>query len=127
MKRLSLSTPIRLLLLLIITAFMVTMALAQGDEAPSAMFPIILFVPYALGVLVHWAKKWKEDSVQNSFGSWFFTNIGLTIGTTIAGVASIWAIYSQVGNGGLYPVTLGSWLAVFYIGLGADSFNSSKK
>lgn len=126
--------PILLLVMMVVISIDVALigniVFAQDDTLPGGdptipaepVFPYILLIPYFIGTFVHWIKKYMENP-NMTFINWFLKNIIWSISTIVAGIGSIWAMWLVSGHSGLYPVTIGSWIAVWWIGVGADSFN----
>lgn len=101
-------------------------AMFQTDPVPgdTSEFPYILLLPYLIGIIVHWYKNYQLGGVQVNFFSYMFTDLAGTIISLVVGIGSLVGMYAVSGHGGLFPVTIASWLTAFYVGIGADTINS---
>jgi len=113
-------------LLLMLLVPIVTFGMFQdpGTVIPPASLPFILFVPYLLGIVLHWAKKYMADGLNLNLASYLVGNLIGTIISIVVGLSSLATMYASEGHGGLYPLTLASWIAAFWVGVGADTINS---
>jgi hypothetical protein len=93
-------------------------------EIAPASVPYILFAPYVFGILAHWFKKYQLDGLQLGFVPYISQNVTGTLASLVAGLSSLGVMYATEGHGGLFPVTMASWIAAFWIGIGADTINS---
>jgi len=89
-------------------------------------FPILLLIPYLLGAFLHWFKKYQLDGMNVTFGAWLFKNIIWSATAFVVGLGSVFVMWASNNYGGLYPITIGSCIAVFWVGFGADSINRTE-
>lgn len=109
-------------MLMVLTALAVHFAMAQpGDVTPPAGFNYIFFVPYLIGTLLHWFKKYKETGGTVTFGAWYFNNLFMSVTSLAVGVGTM---YLALGGMQSNPQT---WLLAFWNGVGADSINQTTK
>ena len=87
-------------------------------SAPTSV-PILLWIPFVLGFIAHWAKKYFEDKVANSFFNYFLTGVLATISTVIGGFSTFIGMYLANPLG--YPENLAGYLGVFLISFAWDS------
>lgn len=120
MKRIMLVT---ILILIPIATF--TLYAQTTDPAAPADVPYVLFVPYLLGIIVHWGKKYTMDGVTANLWTWITQNFFSTIVSVVIGIGSLATMYGTDGHGGLFPVTVASWVAAFWVGFGSDSLNNA--
>jgi hypothetical protein len=95
-----------------------------GILADPVSLPFILFAPYIIGIVVHWFKKYTMDGLTLNFGQYLVQNLYGTVISIVVGLGSLGTMYATAGHGGLFPVTMASWIAAFWIGVGADTINS---
>ena len=100
---------------------------AQAEPAAEpAAFPLLLLVPYGLGVLAHWVKKYQLDGAGIPLFPWLFTNFAWTIGSLIGGLSAVYGIFA-LNPAAMVGGNPGSWLQVFLVAMAADGFNQSSK
>lgn len=116
-------------LLLLLLVLGVGLAVAQPDVVPAEAptFPLILLVPYLIGTVIHWLKKWTETKLQTgtgiSFGTWFGKDIVMTLVGLVAGVSTLWALFTA--NPEFYLAgNLGVWIQVIITGIAGDTLNT---
>ena len=112
---------------LLMVLMVVVYAVAQTPAAPttpSVPFPWVLAVPYFIGVIVHWYKKYKMDGVKIPFSQWYGNNIGFTVSSLVIGWGSVTAIWAM--NPAALPIdNPASYLQIFMLAIGADTVNQS--
>src|ERR1041385_4041808 len=87
--------------------------------APDDNFPFVLLIPYFIGTTLHFLKKMQEAAV--SFQAWFVQNGIMTVVSLAMGLGSLFGTWAMANHGGFSPVTPATWLAVFWMGFGADA------
>lgn len=116
------------LFVLLFSAIMVIVSFGQdvpkADPAPS--FPFLLLIPYVLGVLAHWLKKYTIEGMGATLWQWLFKNFGWSITSLVAGIVAVWGIYTA-NPSALVAGNLGSWIIVFTTAMAADTLNQPPK
>ena len=122
---------IRQWLIIALVVICTTVVLADPNDVPPVAqdFPFILILPYILGKIAHWYKKWQKDGAGITFWAWWLTDPVSTVVTLVVGISAFMAMYAL--NPAMYLLdTAGhitaSFIAVFLNAIAADTLNSSK-
>lgn len=110
-----------LLVVCLLTFALAYHASAQGDVAPPLGFAPIFFLPFAVGMIAHWIKKFTETGGTITFATWYLNNFGWTMAALVVGLT---ALYGAVN--GLLP-SFQTFLTAFLVGFAADSVNQPAK
>jgi ABC-type spermidine/putrescine transport system permease subunit II len=114
-----------LLGLLLVASFNLGMAFLQ-DTTPvattattSTSMPWQLWIPFVLGFVGHWYKRYIEDKVTNAFLNYFLTGVLGTITAVVGGFITFYGFYSANPAG--YPLNVPGLISVFLISYTWDS------
>jgi hypothetical protein len=99
-----------------------TTTVTETPTAAVGSVPAILWLPFVLGFIAHWFKKYKEDTVTNSFVNYFTTGVTGSISAVVGGFVSFVGLYSM--NPAAYPNSVAGYIGVFLISFTWDSLSN---
>ena len=113
-----------ILVVVIVAAISCAYAQASGAPAVPAGFSLLIIIPYAIGMFLHWLKKYYLDKVAVPLFAWLFQNIQWTLGSLLVGWGAVISAYNF--NPAAFPIeNPGTWITVILLAMGADSINQA--
>ena len=130
MKRSRIVLLILMLGILCLACFNIALAFLQTAPSESAAAPVTnvpweLWIPFLIGFIGHWYKKYVEDKVLNSFLNYFATGILGSISAVVGGFISFVGLYAM--NPSAYPLNAAGCIGVALISFTWDSLANGPK
>lgn len=124
---------IRQWILFALVVLSVTIAVADPNDVSPAQvvqdFPIILAIPFILGKIAHWYKKWQFEKIQVNFLQWWFSDAVSSVITILVSLSVFMGQYAL--NPSLYAMSsfsqaISVWITVFLSAVAVDTLNNAK-